>query len=112
MRSRKSNHFYNYPDLRAFTLAVVLCFGLSSCTARVTSSDSDPVTAISATAININTASAEELSRIPQIGDESARRIIAYREAHGAFRRPEHLMLVEGISEKRFRMIRGLIKTD
>lgn len=61
-------------------------------------------------AVDINTADAEELSMIPHIGEKLASRIVAHREAHGPFRRVEHIMLVEGISDKRFRKIRSLLK--
>lgn len=60
-------------------------------------------------AININTATAEELQRLPHIGAKKAAAIIEYRERRGGFRRPEELMLVDGISDKRFRTLRPLI---
>ena len=67
---------------------------------------------ISATAININTASAPELEKLPHIGAKTAREIIQYRENFGRFRKPEHLLLVRGISDKRFREIRIFIKVE
>lgn len=59
--------------------------------------------------ININTASSDELERLPGIGRGLAARIIAYRNQYGRFRRPEHLMMVRGISDRRFRAMRALI---
>ncbi len=38
-----------------------------------------------------------------------AERIVAHREKYGPFRRPEHLMMVRGISDKKFREIQSLI---
>lgn len=64
------------------------------------------------TAININLASAEQLEKLPQIGSEFARRIVEYREKHGKFRRPEHLILVRGMTDKKFRQIKHLVKTE
>ena len=67
---------------------------------------------ISETAININSASVEELEKLPHIGAETARKIVEYRAEFGKFRKPEHLMLVRGISDERFREIKNLIKTE
>lgn len=63
-------------------------------------------------AVNINTASAEELEKLPLIGAKTAQNIIEYREKYGKFRKPEYLLLVPRISDKRFREIRNLIKTE
>lgn len=49
--------------------------------------------------ININKASAEELTQLQGIGPEYAERIIQYREAHGPFDRPEGIMNVKGIGQ-------------
>ena len=52
--------------------------------------------------VNINTATAEELTALPGVGEALAERIIAYREEHGAFRAAEELMEVDGIGEGKF----------
>jgi competence ComEA-like helix-hairpin-helix protein len=62
-----------------------------------------------ASPININTASVEELEKLPGIGRSLAGRIISYRQQYGRFRRPEHLMMVRGIGERRFRRLRPYI---
>jgi competence ComEA-like helix-hairpin-helix protein len=62
--------------------------------------------------INLNTASANELERLPGIGKGLAARIIDHREKYGAFRRPEHLIIVRGISDRRFRGLRDLITVE
>ena len=62
-----------------------------------------------ASRININTASADELEKLPGIGMGLAERIIEHREKFGPFRRPEHLIMVRGISDKRFRALQNLI---
>jgi competence ComEA-like helix-hairpin-helix protein len=62
--------------------------------------------------INISTASPVELEKLPGIGRGLSARIIAYRKEYGRFRRPEHLMMVRGISERRFRALRALITRE
>ena len=63
-------------------------------------------------AVNINTASMGELKKIPHVGESIAKKIISHRETHGPFRRVEHLMLIQGISDKRFRKIRPLVRVE
>ena len=67
------------------------------------------VTKSQAPVININTASVRELEELPGIGIGLAERIVSYREQYGPFRRAEHLMLVRGISDRRFRELRPRI---
>lgn len=61
--------------------------------------------------ININTATASELTLLPGIGDVLAGRIIAYREANGPFTDKSQLMNVSGIGQKKLDAIRDLITT-
>ncbi len=62
--------------------------------------------------ININTASAQELEKLPGVGTVIAERIVAHRGQYGPFRRPEHLMMVRGISDRKFREIRAMIVVE
>ena len=54
------------------------------------------------TAVNINTATAAELERLPGVGAAMALRIVEYRDKNGGFKKIEDLMLVRGIGEKSF----------
>jgi competence protein ComEA len=65
-----------------------------------------------ASLININTASAQELEKLPGVGKVIAERIVAQRERYGPFRRVEHLMMVRGISDRKFRTIRPVIVVE
>jgi len=62
--------------------------------------------------ININTASAAELDALPGIGSAYARRIIAYRKAHGPFASPDQIMQVKGIGKATYEKIKDRITVD
>jgi competence protein ComEA len=52
--------------------------------------------------LDLNTATAEDLTLLPGIGEELANRIVEYREANGPFESVEELMEVSGIGEAKF----------
>jgi competence ComEA-like helix-hairpin-helix protein len=59
--------------------------------------------------LDINVATAEQLQELPTVGPILAQKIIDHRTRYGKFRKPEHLLVIDGISEKRFRAFRGHI---
>lgn len=56
-----------------------------------------------------NRADLEALMRLPGIGPVLARRIIADRQAHGPFRRPEDLLRVKGIGPATLEKVRAYL---
>lgn len=60
--------------------------------------------------ININTATEAELCDIPGIGGTRAAAIVAYRESHGSFQKPEDIMKVSGIKEGLYGKIKDSIR--
>lgn len=59
--------------------------------------------------VNLNTASAEELERLPGIGPTRATAILALRARLGRFARLEQLLRVKGIGRATFRKLRPLL---
>jgi comEA protein len=59
--------------------------------------------------ININTASLNELQKLPRVGPQVAQRIIDYRKEHGNFKKIEEIMKVRGIGERTFNQLKDLI---
>ena len=59
--------------------------------------------------VNLNTATVEELIKLPGVGEVMARRIIEYRGRHGSFRRAEEIIIIEGFSEQKYRALAGII---
>ncbi len=61
-------------------------------------------------AVDPNTAPAEALTALPGIGPALAGRIVADREAHGPYRRPEDLLRVKGIGPATLGRIRSRLR--
>ena len=58
--------------------------------------------ATQAASVNINKASAEELTQLKGVGEKYAEAIVHYREEHGLFKQAEDIMKVPGIGPKTF----------
>lgn len=62
--------------------------------------------------ININTATKEDLMRLPGIGEKTAEQIIKHREIYGKFKNIEDIMNVKGIGQKKFERIKNYLTTN
>jgi len=60
------------------------------------------VAAASTEIINLNTATAAQLTSLPGIGPKTADLIIQYRQKNGPFKKIEEIMNVRGVGEKSF----------
>ena len=71
-----------------------------------------PAAATSAAAVavvNLNTATAAQITALPGIGPATAQRIIEFREKNNGFKKIEELMNVRGIGEKSFLKLKPLV---
>lgn len=115
-RTSKSNYFNSFLQSAKLAPAIIIVYcsifgGACRAGAIKQTAPVENVSERTANALNINTASAAELEKLPAVGREFARRIVEHRERFGEFRRPEHLLLVRGMSDKKFRNLKNLVTT-
>ncbi|MET8688105.1 ComEA family DNA-binding protein [Streptomyces sp. NPDC004732] len=60
--------------------------------------------------VGLNTATAEQLDELPGVGPVLAQHILDYRAEHGGFRSVEELREVNGIGDRRFADLQGLVR--
>lgn len=59
--------------------------------------------------VNVNNAGTSQLALLPRVGPSVAQRIVDYRKQNGPFKKPEDLMLVQGIGEKTFQLLKPYV---
>ena len=103
---------------KTFVTVLAICGALLSVLPTVSAHAEQTVQAVSSPkpALNLNTATVDQLETLPGIGQKTAERIIEYRTKSGGFKRIEDLMNVKGIGEKSFLKLKPLVtvppKTD
>jgi competence protein ComEA len=88
----------------AVIVTALLLMPLTAVAADKSTTKSGHTTTVSTTVgtdakVNINTASVKELTTLSGIGPKVAERIVAYREAHGPFKKAEDLRKIEGVGK-------------
>lgn len=61
--------------------------------------------------INLNTATAEQLTAVPGIGEKLAARIVEHRQKNGSFKSVQELMNVKGVGEKSLGKLEPFLST-
>ena len=59
--------------------------------------------------LDLNSATTEQLEKLPGIGPTTAKAIVRFREKSGPFRRVEDLLAIRGITKKKLEKIRPLV---
>lgn len=72
----------------------------------------DDIEAATDARININTATAEELTVFSGIGETLSQRIVEYRQANGGFQSVNELLNVEGIGKETLENMRAYITAE
>ena len=95
----------------ALAIGVMLLIALPALAANLQSQSPPPAAAAAPvkSAINLNTATVDQLETLPGIGRKTAERIVEYRTKAGGFKRIEDLMNVKGIGEKSFLKLKPLV---
>ncbi len=91
-----------HPHSRGWLRALLLALPLALATASAALSG----------VVNVNTASAEELSLLPGVGPARARSIVELREKRGGFKRVEDLLEVKGIGEAGLAKLRPFVALE
>jgi len=61
--------------------------------------------------VNINSAEAAQIALLPRIGLSVAQRVVDYRKKNGPFKTTDDLMLVQGVGEKTYQLIKPYVTT-
>ncbi|MGH7287255.1 MAG: ComEA family DNA-binding protein [Myxococcota bacterium] len=88
-----------HPHSRGWLRALVLALPLALATASAALSG----------VVNVNTASAEQLTLLPGVGEARAREIVAARTKQGGFKRIEDLLAIKGIGEASLAKLRPYV---
>lgn len=72
----------------------------------------DNITDISSGALNINTATVQELSMLPFVDMQTAQNIVDFRDSHGPFDSIDELKNIKGITRTFLDVLRSHLKLD
>lgn len=87
--------------------AAALTLVLGACALRAADATGENVKKV-----NINQATAAQLSHLPRVGAKAAQRIVDFRTSKGPFARIEDLMEVKGFGEKRFEQLKPYLSVS
>lgn len=101
-------------SLRALSFLLVVCCAITTSGAAfppyvVGAEAQAPAVQTPTKLVNINSASATELTTLPGIGEKIAQAVIDHRTANGPFKATEDLKNVKGIGDAKFEAIKDMI---
>lgn len=117
IEQHRQDSIFAYLSRQKFNEDSLKFWSLGDSTSSSSSSDSSKTRStkgkdLPPASINLNTASQDELQKLPGIGEVMSSRIIEYRRKHGKFYSLEELENVSGIGEKKFAKMKGFLKLE
>ena len=95
--------------LGAAVLACAMCIGLGlGPSLHAVGQDAKPSASLPGP-INLNSATAADLEKLPGVGAAMAARFLEYRQKSGGFKKIEELMNIQGIGERNFLRLKPLV---
>jgi competence protein ComEA len=95
--------------LKALLLGTVFCLTIAPASFADVSTDKTKSMQMKMQKVNVNTATLEELTALPGVGDKKAAAIIEYRTKFGKFTSLEQLAEVKGIGKKMLEKLAGQV---
>jgi competence protein ComEA len=93
---------------RVLSLALLAAFGLTLAGSSLAEDTSPRLVG----AVNINTATPEQLELLPGIGEARARAVVSMRKQRGGFKSVDELTEVKGIGEAALERLRPFVRTE
>jgi competence protein ComEA len=101
----------NKKQLALLALGTVLAGALAAPVAHATTGDTKtPAAASSASPVNVNTATMDELISLPGIGEKRAQAILDMRKQKGGFKSVDELTEVKGIGPANLEKLRPYLR--
>jgi competence protein ComEA len=92
-----------------FVLAVAIAAAPLTAAAQSKAAKPKASAAAPTAPLDLNTASAAQLEKLPGIGARTAQLIVEHRQKNGGFKKIEELMNIKGIGEKSFLKLKPMV---
>ncbi|MDH3284372.1 MAG: helix-hairpin-helix domain-containing protein [Acidobacteriota bacterium] len=96
--------------MAALALALVAGAEVTAMAASADTGRTSPGNEAARAVVDINSAGVGELETLPGIGPALAKRIVQFRDEHGAFKSVEELLVVKGIGPRLLEKLRSRIR--
>ena len=102
------------PDIQLFALIFAIVIGGSALVRHLVEPDHPPLPpelhGSTGFSLDVNAATVEELSLLPNVGPKLAQRIVEERTVHGPFQEISDIKRTPGIGEERFRQMEKMLR--